>query len=110
MIRLEQDYVSLTLTEAERALIGQHSDRTRHHGYALSMKAKIMKTAGDFSLWLQRNQEWSHRDEEAFFTRFGYMPSPDEEAKIVYGGVRDLLDTLERYSIQLQRNQGAKRA
>lgn len=93
------EYVSVTLTDAERALIGQHGDRARHDGYVFAVKAKIMQAANDFSLWLQRNQEWSHRDEEVFFKRFGYMTCPDAEAKVVYGGVRDLLDALDRYSV-----------
>lgn len=99
MSATEEDYVSVTLTEAERALIGQHSDRTSHDGYSFAVKSKIMKAANDFSLWLQRNQEWSHADADVFFKRFGYMPCPDDEAKVVYRGVKDILDTLDRVCI-----------
>lgn len=93
----DDTYRPVTLTEAERALIWQHADRTSHDGYILAMKSKIMQTANDFNLWLQRNREWSHRDENVFFTRFGYMPRPDAEARLIYQGVRNLLDALEGF-------------
>lgn len=86
------------LTAAEQALLAGHRERVAHEGYVIALKGKILKAAHDFSIWLQRNPEWAHADEEVFFKRFGYMPSPDEEARVVCAGVMMLLAALDAYT------------
>lgn len=86
------------LTAAERALIAGHRERMEHEWYVIALKGKILKAAHDFNVWLQRNPEWAHADEEVFFKRFGYMTSPDEEARVVCAGVMMLLTSLDAYT------------
>lgn len=93
------DYEPVSLSAGERALVAQHRQRFKHQGCAIVLKSKILKVANDFSTWLQRNPEWSHADDDVFFKRFGYMPSPDDEARAVFAGVMVILAALEAYMI-----------